>query len=183
LQEERQVNALRDCDARFQRREIPRSDSSERGEPSGAFHDPHVQDGGSKDGTLQILAAWKSRLARDASAPDRGLYDAVNRGFAACADFDAMAWIGADDRFEPGAFATVEEIFKSGYRVVDRASNGYLRIRCAGEYIADHSFPAKGHSRRDFRWPIRAAFHRARGHILAPRLWQREKKGVPIAAS
>jgi len=73
----------------------------------------HVQDGGSKDQTLQILAAWKSCLARDfpvfcegiefsfASAPDRGLYDAVNRGFAACADLDAMAWIGADDRFEP----------------------------------------------------------------------------------
>jgi len=23
-----------------------------------------------------------------------------------------MAWIGSDDRFEPGAFATVEEIFR-----------------------------------------------------------------------
>jgi glycosyltransferase involved in cell wall biosynthesis len=86
----------------------------------------HVQDGGSKDRTLEILAAWKSRLARDfpvfcegiefsfASAPDRGLYDAVNRGFAACAyaNADAMAWIGSDDRFEPGAFATVGEIFR-----------------------------------------------------------------------
>jgi glycosyltransferase involved in cell wall biosynthesis len=86
----------------------------------------HVQDGGSKDRTLEILAAWKSRLARDfpvfcegiefsfASAPDRGLYDAVNRGFATCAyaNADAMAWIGSDDRFEPGAFATVGEIFR-----------------------------------------------------------------------
>jgi hypothetical protein len=75
---------------------------------------------------LEILAAWKSRLARDfpvfcegiefsfASAPDRGVYDAVNRGFAACAyaHADAMTWIGADDRFEPGAFATVGEIFR-----------------------------------------------------------------------
>ena len=90
----------------------------------------HVQDGGSKDRTLEILAAWKSRLARDfpvfcegiefsfASAPDRGLYDAVNRGFAACADFDAMAWINGDDRFEPGAFATVEEIFR-GFPDID----------------------------------------------------------------
>jgi glycosyltransferase involved in cell wall biosynthesis len=86
----------------------------------------HVQDGGSKDRTLEILAAWKSRLARDfplfcegiefsfASAPDRGAYDAVNRGFAACAyaNADAMTWIGSDDRFEPGAFATVEEVFR-----------------------------------------------------------------------
>jgi glycosyltransferase involved in cell wall biosynthesis len=85
----------------------------------------HVQDGGSKDQTLEKLTAWQARLARDfplscdglefsfASAPDRGLYDAVNRGFAACGDSDAMAWINADDRFEPGAFATVEEIFKN----------------------------------------------------------------------
>jgi glycosyltransferase involved in cell wall biosynthesis len=85
----------------------------------------HVQDGGSKDRTLEILAAWQTRLARDfplfckgiefsfASAPDRGAYDAVNRGFAACAyaHADAMTWIGSDDRFEPGAFATVGEIF------------------------------------------------------------------------
>jgi glycosyltransferase involved in cell wall biosynthesis len=86
----------------------------------------HVQDGGSKDRTLEILAAWKSRLARDfpvfcegiefsfASAADRGPYDAVNRGFAACAyaHADAMTWIGSDDRIEPGAFATVGEIFR-----------------------------------------------------------------------
>jgi glycosyltransferase involved in cell wall biosynthesis len=85
----------------------------------------HIQDGGSKDGTLDVLAAWQERIAHDfpvgcegiefsfASAPDRGLYDAVNQGFAACGDSDAMAWINADDRFEPGAFATVEEIFRS----------------------------------------------------------------------
>ena len=85
----------------------------------------HIQDGGSKDGTLDLLAAWKDRLARGfpvgcegvefsfASAPDRGLYDAVNRGFAGCGDSDAMGWINADDRFEPGAFATVEEIFRN----------------------------------------------------------------------
>jgi glycosyltransferase involved in cell wall biosynthesis len=85
----------------------------------------HIQDGGSKDGTLDLLAAWKERFVRGfpvscegiefsfASVPDRGVYDAVNRGFAACGDSDAMAWINADDRFEPGAFALVEEIFKS----------------------------------------------------------------------
>ncbi|MGI8569704.1 MAG: glycosyltransferase family 2 protein [Methylocella sp.] len=85
----------------------------------------HVQDGGSEDATLDMLKAWQARLARDfplvcegiefsfASAPDRGLYDAVNRGFATCGGADAMAWINADDRFEPGALATVEHIFKN----------------------------------------------------------------------
>jgi glycosyltransferase involved in cell wall biosynthesis len=83
----------------------------------------HIQDGGSKDGTLDLLSAWKTRLARDfpiccegiefsfASEPDRGLYGAINSGFGACGDADAMAWINADDRFEPGGFVTAQEIF------------------------------------------------------------------------
>jgi glycosyltransferase involved in cell wall biosynthesis len=85
----------------------------------------HVQDGGSKDRTMEILAAWKCRLARDfpvfcegiefsfASEPDVGLYDAVNRGFAACGDSNVMAWINADDRYDLGAFVTVAEVFSS----------------------------------------------------------------------
>jgi glycosyltransferase involved in cell wall biosynthesis len=84
----------------------------------------HVQDGGSNDHTLAILKAWDARLKQDfpircegvefsfASEPDKGLYDAVDRGFKACGASEAMAWINADDRFEPGAFATVEEIFR-----------------------------------------------------------------------
>ena len=83
----------------------------------------HVQDGVSTNSTIKLLTAWKNRLANDfpincagikfsfSSEPDRGLYDAVNRGFAACGDSDFMAWINADDRFEPGAFVTVAEIF------------------------------------------------------------------------
>jgi glycosyltransferase involved in cell wall biosynthesis len=84
----------------------------------------HVQDGGSNDATLSLLAAWQERLARNfpivcegiefsfASAPDRGLYDAISHGFTICGGSDAMAWINADDRFESGAFATVEEILR-----------------------------------------------------------------------
>ena len=83
----------------------------------------HIQDGVSTDSTIKLLADWQNRLANDfpincagikfsfSSEPDRGLYDAVNRGFAACGDSDLMAWINADDRYEPGAFVTVAEIF------------------------------------------------------------------------
>jgi glycosyltransferase involved in cell wall biosynthesis len=83
----------------------------------------HIQDGGSNDGTLDLLAAWKQRFESDfpagcagieftySSAPDKGLYDAIGNGFAACGDSDVMTWINADDRFEGGAFATAYEIF------------------------------------------------------------------------
>jgi glycosyltransferase involved in cell wall biosynthesis len=79
----------------------------------------HVQDGGSMDGTLDKLARWNARLVGDfpilcdgiefsySTRPDRGIYDAINSGFAACGGADAMTWINADDRFEPGAFQSV----------------------------------------------------------------------------
>ena len=106
----------------------------------------HIQDGGSKDATLGIVAAWQLRLARDfplfnegvefsfASVPDRGLYDAINQGFAACGDSDAMAWINADDRFEPGAFATVEDIFKK-YPDIDWVTGRPTTIAETGEIL------------------------------------------------
>lgn len=80
----------------------------------------HVQDGGSSDGTLERLDWWKARLARGdwrrqcqgvrftyASAPDRGMYDALVQGFAELgADANAfMTWINADDILMPGALA------------------------------------------------------------------------------
>ena len=106
----------------------------------------HIQDGGSKDATLGIVAAWQLRLARDfplfnegiefsfASVPDRGLYDAINQGFGACGNSDAMAWINADDRFEPGAFATVEDIFKK-YPDIDWVTGRPTTIAETGEIL------------------------------------------------
>ena len=45
---------------------------------------PHVEhiviDGGSKDGTVQVLKENRARLAHVVSEPDRGIYDAMNRG-------------------------------------------------------------------------------------------------------
>ena len=38
---------------------------------------------------------------------DDGLYDAVNRGFAACGDGDVLSWINADDRYQPATFVAV----------------------------------------------------------------------------
>lgn len=47
---------------------------------------PHLEylvvDGGSTDGTLQVLQANEDRIDHWQSAPDRGLYDAMNKGVA-----------------------------------------------------------------------------------------------------
>ena len=63
-----------------------------------------VQDGDSSDGTAAILTRYDERLSGCTSEPDRGQADAINRALRRCSG-DILAWINADDFYEPGAFA------------------------------------------------------------------------------
>ena len=58
--------------------------------------DYHIVDGGSTDGTLDILEAHTARIAAITSQPDAGLYDAMNRGVAR-AKGDIIGILNADD--------------------------------------------------------------------------------------
>lgn len=60
-----------------------------------------VMDGGSTDGTLDILRG-QGTAVRWTSGPDEGQADAINRGFAATSG-EIIAWLNADDRYRPGA--------------------------------------------------------------------------------
>ena len=60
-----------------------------------------VIDGGSTDGTLDILRSYEHAL-RWESAPDRGTADAVNRGFA-LGQGEILGFLNADDRYDPQA--------------------------------------------------------------------------------
>ena len=63
-----------------------------------------VMDGGSTDGTLDILRKYEQKL-RWESAPDGGTADAVNRGFA-LGKGEILAFLNADDRYHPSAVST-----------------------------------------------------------------------------
>lgn len=67
-----------------------------------------VVDGGSTDGTLDDMRAEHD--IRLISEPDRGVYDAFNKGIA-CASGDVVGILNSDDYYEPGAFAAVAEKF------------------------------------------------------------------------
>lgn len=56
-----------------------------------------VIDGGSTDGTREWLEQQRPRLAALVSEPDRGVYDAMNKGLAH-AHGDWVLFLGADDR-------------------------------------------------------------------------------------
>ena len=66
-------------------------------EQTPASADLIVVDGGSTDGTRAWLEARRDRIHFFISEPDRGVYDAMNKGLAA-ARTDWILFLGADDR-------------------------------------------------------------------------------------
>lgn len=69
-----------------------------------------VQDGGSDDGTIDVLKQYSDRLSGWESAPDDGQSQAINLGFARTHG-EIMAWLNSDDLFLSGALAYVADYF------------------------------------------------------------------------
>jgi glycosyltransferase involved in cell wall biosynthesis len=78
---------------------------------SGGFDVEHwIIDGGSTDGTLDLLRGYGERI-KWLSEPDRGQVDAVNKGFRRVGG-DIVGWLNSDDVYEPGAFEKVAAAFE-----------------------------------------------------------------------
>jgi glycosyltransferase involved in cell wall biosynthesis len=72
-----------------------------------------VCDGGSTDGTLEILKANRDMISQLIVGKDKGMYDALAKGFSV-ATGDILGWLGCDDLLMPWC------------------------LRCVGEYMRDH---------------------------------------------
>jgi glycosyltransferase involved in cell wall biosynthesis len=75
-----------------------------------------VMDGGSTDGTAEILKKYESQLTHVESAPDRGQADAVSRGFGHSSG-EIMAYLNSDDLLAPGALDFVAQFFSDNPQV------------------------------------------------------------------
>jgi glycosyltransferase involved in cell wall biosynthesis len=97
-----------------------------------------IVDGGSTDGTLEICKKYPHLMIH--SKQDRGQSHAINKGFA-MAQGEILAWLCADDLYEPGAVTAAVKTVFSGNDVV----MGYSRfIDADGNVMSEH--PANAHS-------------------------------------
>ncbi|MEW6192538.1 MAG: glycosyltransferase family 2 protein [Bacillota bacterium] len=169
-----------------------------------------IIDGGSTDGSVDIIRKYENYLTYWVSEPDAGQYDAVNKGFAKTTG-DIMAWLNSDDKYTPWAFQVVGHIFSALPEVEwlttlypltwdehGQATNchyhgGYSRRAFfRGEFLRGAGWPARGWIQQESTFWRRSLWNRAGGYVDASlrfagdfELWARfykysELYGVPI---
>jgi glycosyltransferase involved in cell wall biosynthesis len=70
-----------------------------------------IIDGGSTDGTIDLVMEYKEYVSYFKSEKDTGQSSAINKGFKK-ASGDIYAWINSDDFYLQGAFSNVASIFE-----------------------------------------------------------------------
>ena len=69
-----------------------------------------IIDGGSDDGSIDIIRRYEDKLHYWTSEKDKGMYDAIQKGFRK-ASGEIMAWLNSDDILHPRALYRVAELF------------------------------------------------------------------------
>ena len=69
-----------------------------------------IMDGGSNDGTLEIIEKYRPMISKIVSKKDKGQYFAINEGFS-YGTGEIFCWLNADDISMPWTFKTVAKVF------------------------------------------------------------------------
>jgi glycosyltransferase involved in cell wall biosynthesis len=99
-----------------------------------------VLDGGSTDGSTEIIQRYANRLVYWVSEPDRGQSHAINNGFDR-ANGNVLGWLNSDDTYLPGTLSVVAQAFIA-HPEIDLVYGDYLFTYPEGQPMRRrHVFP------------------------------------------
>jgi glycosyltransferase involved in cell wall biosynthesis len=84
-----------------------------------------IIDGGSTDGSVEIIKKYEKYLAYWVSEKDNGQADAINKGFKRSTG-EILGWINSDDIYLSGTFFIVADFFKNNSKTDIIYGNGYF---------------------------------------------------------
>lgn len=103
-----------------------------------------IIDGNSKDGTKEIIENYRDKVSLYISEPDKGMYDAINKGFK-LATGDVIGLMHSDDEFyDENAITkivdqfkideTIEGVYGNGIYVSNDNEERIIRNRIGGDF-------------------------------------------------
>ncbi|AWG22213.1 glycosyl transferase [Flavobacterium faecale] len=106
-----------------------------------------VIDGNSTDGTQEVIRSFGNQITTYVSEPDKGMYDAINKGIA-LATGDAIGLMHSDDEFYDHTAiskivaqfekdSTIEGVYGDGVYVSNDAEERLIRNRIGGAFSID----------------------------------------------
>ncbi len=145
-----------------------------------------VIDGGSKDGTLDIISRYKDYIDHWVSEPDEGIYDAMNKGWAA-SHGKYVYYLGADDVLLSLPVASLAKAYSENVDLVYgdvRLSNGrYFRSHYGMGLLFNNSLHHQGLFLRRSLFanaPFRKDYKVFSDFDLNQRLYKQRRKALGI---
>lgn len=99
-----------------------------------------IIDGGSTDGSVDVIHKYTDRLAYWVSEPDQGQVDAINKGFARTTG-DILTWLNSDDVYvSPNTIGRVVSLFEQ-YPQADAVSGAGVFLDKDGHWMRQIAVP------------------------------------------
>jgi len=112
------------------------------------IHEYFVLDGGSNDGSVEIIGRYADKIDWWISEKDKGQSDAIHRGYSR-ATGDYLYWLNSDDVLLPGAMAKVTAALQE-HPQWDALTGYHVRMDEDSRVLSLHRIPAE--SPANSRW-------------------------------
>lgn len=127
-----------------------------------------VMDGGSTDGSVDIIKKYERHLAYWQTGPDGGQYPAIQAGLNRGTG-DIMAWLNSDDRYWPDTLKTVADAF-AGHDAVRWLTGRGIAIDADGQItVVQH---LRSLTQEDYLDPERISYLQQESTFWRRDLWQ-----------